>query len=259
MAKKSKKSRTPNIPATAQSSASQAEAPKKRVSRRQQRRNRGQRWLWIAAGVIVVIVAVVIILNNTQSATAGTPPPAVDLPAEFVDRNTKGNPQSPVVVTEYSDFECPACKTFAEGLARQLSDEYIKTGKILFEYKHYPLQKHEPGATWAANAAECAADQGKFWEMHDYLFQEQGKQGPNTFTQARLRAMAEALELDSGQFNDCLGRQEHAQRIRDDVAEARSLAVNATPSFFINGQPVEFSYPAIQALIEAELARAGQG
>lgn len=215
-------------------------------------------WVWIAAGAIVVAIVALIVINNTTAATAGAPPPASDLPAELVNRAVKGDPAASVVVTEYSDFECPACKNFAEGLAKQLEEEYVKSGKILFEYKHFPLPQHEPGATWAANAAECAADQGRFWDMHDYLFQEQGKQGPNTFTQARLRNMAEELGLNTGQFNQCLSSQEHAQKIRDDVAEARQLFVNATPTIFVNGQRVDFSYPAIKAVIDAELAKAGQ-
>lgn len=256
MAKKKKRDRTPNIPTTETQPAQPQKASRRRSSASSSRRRNSQMWVWIAAGVIVVAIAALIIINNTTAATAGAPPPPSQLPAELVNRSLKGNPAATVVVTEYSDFECPACKSFAEGLAKQLEEEYVTTGKVLLEYKHYPLPQHEPGASWAANAAECAADQGRFWEMHDYLFQEQGKQGPNTFTQARLRTMAGELGLNTSQFNECLSSQEHAQKIRDDVAEARQLFVNATPTIFVNGQRVDFSYPAIRAVIEAELAKA---
>lgn len=255
MSKKSKKSRTPNVQRVSTEPTGSRDAGGRRKSYREQKRRRSQLWLVVAAGVVVVAMAALILLNN-RSQAAGTPPESTVLPSELVNRATKGNPEAAVVVTEFSDFECPACKSFVEGAAKQLDEEYVKTGKILFEYKHYPLPQYEPGSSWAANAAECAADQGKFWEMHDYLFQEQRKQGPNTFTQARLRNMAEALGLDTGQFDSCFSRQDHAQTIRDNVAEARQLAVTGTPTIFVNGQRVASpSYAQIKAAIDAQVGQ----
>lgn len=255
-----KKTRTPNIPpATPQTS--QVTAPtssKARKSARQRKQQRSQMYLILAAVVVIVVVGALIVLNNRSQAQISAPPVVSSLPSELVSRTVKGSPDAKVVVTEFSDFECPACQGFAGGTAKAIEDEYVKTGKIRFEYKHFPLPQHEPSATNAALASECAADQGKFWEMHDYLFQEQGKQGTNTFTQIRLKAMAQELGLDAGQFDQCLSRQEHAQAVQDDVNAGRQLNVNSTPSIFVNGQRVlNPSLTELRAAIDAALQQQG--
>lgn len=262
MAKK-KRNKTPNVPRTAPPASNTAQtakaqaAPAKRMSQRERKRRQSQ--IMLIVGSIVAIAAVALIVFVSSSAqSAGAPPVTSDLPTELVDRAAKGSAGAAVVLQEFADFECPACKTFSEGTAKRLEEEYVKTGKVRFEFKHYPLPQHEPGATRAANAAECAADQGKFWEMHDYLFQEQGLQGPNTFTASRLRSMGEALGLDMDEFNSCISRETHRQRILDDVNEARGLLVNATPTIFVNGKRIDSpSYEAVKAAIEAAIA--GQG
>lgn len=275
MSQKKKKDRTPNVPtgtapqqpaaaSGSKGSSSTAVASTKPAAKRssqRERQRRQNRMMLIGGGVIAVLVVAGLILLNSRGQAAATPPAASNLPAELVSGSTKGDPNAQVKVAVYSDFECPACKSFAESFGRQVDEQYVKTGKILFEYKHYPLPQHEPGATYAANAAECAADQGKFWEMHDYLFQEQGKQGAQTFTLGRLRSMGEALGLDTGNFNSCLSRQEFQEKITADTREARQLGVNATPTFFVNGQYVDLNTGGFQALlnaIDAALSQAGQ-
>ena len=256
-----KKTRNPNIPAAArQPQTSQVTAPvgKQRRSARQRKQQRTNLWLLLIAGIIVLALAALIYFNNRSQSQVATPPVTTSLPAEMVNRNLKGAADAPVVVTVFSDFECPACKTFAEGSGKTLEEAYIKTGKVRFEYKHYPLPQHEPSATNAANAAECAADQGKFWEMHDYLFQEQGKQGTNTFTQIRLETMAKELGLNTGAFNKCLSSRDHAQAIQEDVTEARNLIVTGTPTVYVNGQKIANpSYDSIKAAIDAALPAQG--
>lgn len=248
-----KKAKTPNIP---QPQTSQVTAPagKQRKSVKKRKQQQSQMWLLIAAAVVVVLIGALIFFNNRSQAQVSTPPVVSSLPAELIARNVKGSPDATVVVTEFSDFECPACKSFALGTAKSLDEEYIKTGKVRFEYKHFPLPQHEPSATNAANAAECAADQGKFWEMHDYLFQEQGKQGTNTFSQIRLKAMAGELGLDTGEFEQCLSRQTHARTVQENINEARQLFVNATPTIYVNGQKVlNPSLTELRAAIDAAL------
>ena len=256
-----KKAKSPNIPqSTAQPQTSQvtASTAKQRKSAKQRKQQQSQMWLLIAAAVVVVAIGALIILNNRSQAQVSTPPVTSSLPPELVARNVKGSPDAKVVVTEFSDFECPACKGFAEGAAKIIEEEYVKTGLVRFEYKHLPLPQHEPSATNAANAAECAADQGKFWEMHDYLFQEQGKQGANTFTQIRLKTMASELGLDTGEFEQCLSRQTHARRIQDNITESRQLRVNATPTIFVNGQRVPNpSLTDLRTAIDAALQEQG--
>jgi protein-disulfide isomerase len=207
---------------------------------------------------VVVLAGIVVLTNQSQQQVSQPAEASADLPAEFIARNVKGSPDAKVVVTEYSDFECPYCKTFAQSTQKQLEEEYIKDGRVRFEYKHFPLPQHNPSATFAALAAECAADQGKFWEMQQYLFQEAGKQGTSTFTQTRLKAMAEALGLDTGEFDQCLSNQEHAQTVQGNMREGQQMGVSATPSIYVNGRKVENpSYAEIKAAIDVALQQQG--
>lgn len=256
-----KKAKTPNIPQAKnrpQTSQVVAPAAKVRRSARQRQQRRNQMWLLVAAGLVTLGILLLIYFTNRSQSQISTPPVVSGLPAELINRNTKGSADAKVVVTEFSDFECPACKSFATTTAKLLDEEYVKTGKIRFEYKHYPLPQHEPSATNAANAAECAADQGKFWDMHDYMFQEQGKSGSNTFTQIRLETMAKALGLNTGDFDRCLSRRSHADKVQANIGEANRLFINATPTIFVNGQKV--ANPTIDEMrkaIDAALASAG--
>lgn len=253
-----KKAKSPNVsqPQTSQVTASTA---KQRKSARQRKQQRSQLWLLAAAAVVVVVVGALILFNNRSQAQVSSPPVVSSLPEDLVTRNVKGSPDAAVVVTEFSDFECPACKSFAQGTAKAIEEEYVKTGQVRFEYKHFPLPQHDPSATNAANAAECAADQGKFWEMHDYLFQEQGKEGSNTFTQIRLKSMASELGLNVAEFEQCVSRQTHLKTIQANMNEGRQLFVNATPTILVNGQRVPNpSLAEVRAAIDAALQQGTQ-
>lgn len=254
-----KKAKSASSSQSAQPQTSQTTvSTKPRKSVKQRKQQRSQLWLIAAAVAVVAIIGVLIVLNNRTQAQVSAPPVASSLPPELVSRNVKGSPDARVVITEFSDFQCPSCKAFAQGTAKILEEEYIKTGLARLEYKYLPLPQFEPGSTSAANAAECAADQGMFWEMHDYLFQEQGKQGPNTFTQIRLRAMASELGMDVNQFDQCLSRQTHSDTVRAHAAEARQLAVNSTPTILVNGQRiVSPSLTELRTAIDAALREQG--
>ena len=273
MAKK-KKARTPNVPPSSyqppvESAAPSTTAPAKtqtatsatkvRTSQRERERRRNQLLLIGGAIAIGALVLAALIMNSRAQAQVAAPPAASDFPAELIARNVKGSPEAQVVVAEYSDFECPYCKTFAQGPMEQLADEYIRDGRVRFEFKHYPLPQHNPSATQAALAAECAADQGRFWDMHDYLFQEAGKQGTNTFSLNRLQNMADQLGLDTAAFNSCLSNQTHIQTVQGHIREGQDSFVNATPTVIVNGQKLGTpDYATLKAAIDAELQRLGQ-
>lgn len=138
-------------------------------------------------------------------------------------------------------------------------DDYIKTGEIRLEYHYFPLSQHEPGASVSAQAAECAADQGAFWPMHDKLFAGQNS-GAAAFSAERMITYADDLGLDSRVFTQCLTGQEHFQAVRSSLNEAMSLGLNSTPSLLINDQLMDnpMDYAAIAAEIDRLLAAAGQ-
>jgi protein-disulfide isomerase len=142
---------------------------------------------------------------------------------------TKGPDNAPVQLVEFSDFQCPYCKN-AQGFVRQVLQEY--GGKVQFAYKHLPLTIH-PDAFTSAQASVCAGNQGKFWEFHDRLFQS------SDLSVDVLRKYAGELSLNVAEFNKCLESESSRSAVLKDLAEARRVGVEATPTFFINGQKRE--------------------
>ncbi len=167
-----------------------------------------------------------------------------------------GNKRAKVTMIEFSDYQCPFCRTFWKDSFAQLKKEYIDTGKVLFVYRDYPLSFH-PMAEPSAQAAECADDQGKYWEMHDKIFGEQGKkgQGTVTFTLQDLKLWASQIGLDAGKFNQCLDSGKYKDEVAKDFADGSAAGVSGTPSFFINGRLVVGAQPyaSLKAIIDEEL------
>lgn len=145
-----------------------------------------------------------------------------------------GNKNAEIKFVEYSDFECPFCKKFYPTF-KQLVQEY--GDKVSFEYKHYPLDFHK-NAGPAAEASECAAEQGKFWEFHDKIFENQ-----SSLSVSSLKQWASALGLNTGTFNDCLDSGKYRSKVQADFEEGESLGVRGTPTVFINGQKVVGAQP----------------
>jgi protein-disulfide isomerase len=137
-----------------------------------------------------------------------------------------GDRSARVVLIQYSDFECPFCARFARDTLPGLKAAYVRTGQLLVAFRHMPLPNH-PFAHKAGEGAECAADQGKFWEMHDQLFK-----APGQLDEDSLRKHARALGMDGVRFDDCLtGRKE--EKVRTDALQARSVRITSTPTFFV--------------------------
>ena len=143
----------------------------------------------------------------------------------------QGPDQAKVVIVEFSDLECPACRV-AEGPLRKILEVY--GGKVRFVFKHFPLEMHEHAKT-AAIAAECAGPQGKFWEYHHLLYDKQADWAAKD-AKARLDGYATQLKLDLKAWNDCRQAPETAARIAADLKDGENALVNSTPTFFINGR-----------------------
>lgn len=167
------------------------------------------------------------------------------------DDTIKGDKNAPVTIIEFSDFECPFCTRFYKNTLPQLEEEYIKTGKVKFVYRDFPLSFHA-NAQKAAEAAECAAEQNKFWEMHDKLFEEGVKGGVDSFKQ-----FASELGLDTAEFNDCLDSDKMTSEVKKDFADGQKAGVSGTPAFFINGISLSGAQPfeSFKQVIEAELEK----
>mgnify|MGYP001581899184 FL=1 len=167
-----------------------------------------------------------------------------------------GNEKAKITIVEFSDFQCPFCRTFWSGALPQIKKEYIDTGKVRFVYRDYPLSFH-PAAQPAAEAAECADDQSKFWEMHDKIFSEQEKQGQGTiqFSVDDIKNWASQIDLDMNTFNQCFDSGKYKLEVEEDFVDGSAYGVSGTPTFFINGQRLVGAQPfsAFKAIIDGEL------
>lgn len=162
-----------------------------------------------------------------------------------------GSSTAKVTMIEFADFQCPFCARYAQETFPQINKEYIKTGKIRYLFYHFPLLGHQY-AQKAAEAAECAGVKGKFWEMHDKIFENQSKISLND-----LKQYASDLGLKTTEFNACLDESKFKDKVESDLKLGESLGVSGTPAFFINGRLISGAYPFanFKQVIEEELAR----
>jgi protein-disulfide isomerase len=158
----------------------------------------------------------------------------------------RGSPMAPVTIVEFSDFECPFCAA-AHPVLEQIVEE--SGGKVRLVFKQFPLDAH-PNARAAARAAIAAGKQGKFWEMHDRLFEHQDALEPH-----QLEGHAKALGLDTERFGEDMESEATERRIEEDRALGRRVGVRGTPSIFINGRLFEGSLRGLPAYVQEELAR----
>lgn len=154
------------------------------------------------------------------------------------DDPVKGNPDAPVTVVEFSDFQCPFCSRFYTQTLPQLQENYIDTGKIKLVYRDLPLDSLHPNARPAHIAAECADDQKKFWEYHDILFERQSEWNrlPPSALLATLNQYATELKLDSETFDLCIRSPQMANEVNQDYLEATNYGATGTPTFFVGNE-----------------------
>ena len=175
--------------------------------------------------------------------------PVQRIEVDIGDSPVLGSKNAPVTIIEFSDFECPFCARWYTNTKGQLDEQYIKTGKVKLVYMHYPLNFH-PQAMPAALASECAYEQGKFWEFHDLIFENQQAIG-----EANYKKWAGELGLDQGQFDDCYDSRKYEADVQDDFSKGQGAGIRGTPGFLVNGRLVSGAQPfqVFQAAIEAEL------
>lgn len=167
-------------------------------------------------------------------------------------RQPMGSPSALVTVTEFGDFQCPACKAAHEIITKPLMTKY--EGKIKFAFMHFPLQSIHVYALEASMAAECAADQGKFWEFFDVAYEKQ-----QDMNSAALRDWATELKLDTALFDRCVKSRIKKETVLADYAQGEKIGVNSTPTYFVNGVRVSSNtIEALTAAIDAALQNASQ-
>lgn len=165
-----------------------------------------------------------------------------------------GDPNAPVVIEEFSDFQCPYCRQFALQTMPQIIDNYVATGKVYFVYRTLG-DWLGPESQLAAEGAYCAGDQGKFWGYHDALFTNQGR---ISFSASNLLKLAQTMNLDMEEFTSCVKDFKYRERVKQDLQDGIEAGVRGTPSFRINGKLFvgSQSFSAFQQEIESALSTA---
>lgn len=202
----------------------------------------------VVAGVAVVLVGAAILVSLAGS-QAG--PPATNTVATR-EGSTKGSPDARVVVDEYSDFQCPFCARFALDTFPSIDKNYVQTGKLRWTFRHFPRIGQESIA--AAQAAECAGEQGQFWPFHDKLFASQQGENKGAFSNSRLKSMARELGLSEA-FNSCLDSGRWDTKVNQDLNEGLRKGIEGTPTFFVGQKKLVGAQPysVFEAAIEEAL------
>jgi protein-disulfide isomerase len=170
--------------------------------------------------------------GGATAAAAGPPPAVVD---DGFRGYTLGSGDPKVEITEYSDFECPFCANFATIQMPTIKEQLINTGKVRWRFRDFPLPGHKY-SRFAAHTAQCAGEQGKFWDMHDQLFYHHQWAQTGKDPSALFRDFGKSIGLDLQRYDACMTAGRYASRIEFSRQEGDRLAVNGTPTFFINGK-----------------------
>lgn len=234
------------------------------MSKRQEireKRHKQQVTQRITIGVIVLVGALLVAFALILPSLNQEPINTVDLkPRPQADFNRMGDPNAPITITEFSDYKCGHCATFALQTEPLLVEQYVATGQVLFVYRS--MGGWSPQSLLAIEASYCAGDENKFWEFHDLVFINQ----PSTFNNSLMNQFASELGLDEAAFNSCLTSGKYRALANQDGLDGGELGVQGTPTFIftdtVTGEefarlPGNYPISAFQEAIDAYLASSG--
>jgi protein-disulfide isomerase len=215
-------------------------------------------WL-IGIVAVMVALAIIVLLNMNRP---------ISIDPTLASGNALGQTDAPITITEFADFQCPACGQLARQTLPIIEEKYIKTGKVKWLFNHFAFlgqNTNDPAklalfnesrdeSIRAAEASECANDQGKFWEYANTLFANQAGENQGAFRDEKLYEWAQQLDLNMDQFKTCMDDRTHLAKIQQSNTYARSLNLPGTPSLFVNGTMVQgSSLAAIEKVLQAFL------
>lgn len=226
------------------------------------RRNLSLIWVTAAFGVIgIAIIAALLISQGTAPKsidTSNLKAPVVQVPAGLADGRVLGKADAPVTLDVWSDYQCPVCGQFAELVEPTLVRDYVENGTLRIVDHDAAFQGQRSSSSFdesveAAAGARCAADQGLYWQFHNWLFANQIGENQGAFSDARLRAIATKAGLDVTAWDACRATGQQQAAVRTETTDAVKLGVNATPTMRLNGQMIVGLHSASElgALIEA--------
>lgn len=200
-----------------------------------------KKYLLIAVGAFLLLIGA----GCAEGQEARLPSPAL------------GKDDAPLQMTEWYDFQCPACKNY-ESVMRFVVEDYVNTGKVRLTYKNMAFLGSE--SKLAANAAFCAHEQGKFKEYFDKLYENQGEENSGVFNKNFLKKLGGELGLNAEQFNACVDARKYNGQVAEELRESRVLGVRGTPTLFLNGKEMRLprSYLEMKQKLEEELAKTGR-
>ncbi len=166
------------------------------------------------------------LLAARPAANPDTPPREVIIDTEGAP--SKGNESARFTLIEFSDYQCPFCSRFVRDTLPLIERDYVKTGKIKYVFRDFPLESLHPNALLASEAAACAGEQGKYWEMHDRLFSS-----PSALNAKDMITHAQFIGINPANFQQCLDSSKYREHIRNAMSEATGIGVNGTPTFFL--------------------------
>ncbi len=175
-------------------------------------------------------------VNQTLEEPFVTPTPVAIEPVE--EARVLGDPDAPVTIVEFSDYQCPYCARYFAQTWPQIESQLVETGRVRYVFKDFPLTQIHPEAPLAHQAARCAGEQNAYWEMHDLLFEQQATWSEAADPTEAFIELAGELDVNGEEFAACLESGRWADAVTDEVNEGLALGVSGTPTFFINGYPI---------------------
>jgi len=195
---------------------------------------------FVAALAAAVVAAIVLIgVANLFRGDDNTDTAPIDIPDHTAPAEgmTLGNADAPITIYEYSDFQCPFCQRAAAEVVPELDTEYLATGKAKLIFKNFAFLDEGFEGQESKNAAEasvCASEQGKFWEYHNKLYENQEGENQGAFKVENLKRFAAEIGLNQGDFDTCFDERRYAAQVADERDEAENRGVNSSPTFFVN-------------------------
>jgi protein-disulfide isomerase len=216
--------------------------------RRERLRNQILVIVFVVAGALLIVFALIMpTIQGLIASANATDVPVTTVPTRTLSSTTLsngtslGDPNAPVHLDTWEDFQCPACAGFSQSVMTQVISTYVDTGMVYYTFHFYPFiddasATHE--SDQAANAAMCASEQGRFWDYHDMLFANWNGENQGAFIDVNLVRFAETLQLDMTAFNACFEADRYKAEIDQDFAAGQAAGVHGTPAVFVDGVPV---------------------